>query len=615
MAKLRVLLLPTLLRLVSFLPLIVIQQLGTWLGKLLWYSSSRMAKTSRANIQLCFGHLSKGQQRSLARRSLEETGKNILETAHAWMAPMHLCLSEFVAVEGESLVKQAVSDRRGLIFVIPHLGNWEMLNLYLGLNYPLTHMYQPSDPPELSRAILSWRQRSGTQFVSVSVAGIRSQYASLKAGNNIGAMPDQEPAQHSGVFAQFFGQIALTSNLLPRLCQRTGARVIIAFAQRLPRGKGFKIVFQPVRPNVASDSSDIGTQGPAATQCDDDQPIDSQSLNSAIELAVAALPEQYLWSYKRFRTRPEGEAEYYQLKGHPLSVFVQTTMLGLLLWICSQPTLPVTQTIGAWLGTLAWYLKTTAAKVTTINIDLCFHSCSESRRVALCRDSLAESGKTLLETGRIWLSSDSTFQQLCSESRGEDLIAGAESNKQGVIVLIPPLGNREVIIRYLGSRSKVTEYYHPQKNTAVDDLVRKMRSRMGIALLPHTNRSVELLLHRLRAGELVAMCPDQQPRLRGGLFVPFFGVDALTTTVLPRLLRQSNIRLICAYTIRLPAGRGFRLMFKELDYNGDSDEEEQILQAINLGLQQCIETNMAQYRWADKRFNIQRKGQARRYQF
>ena len=142
-----------------------------------------------------------------------------------------------------------------------------------------------------------------------------------------------------------------------------------------------------------------------------------------------------------------------------------------------------------------------------------------------------------------------------------------------------------------------------------------MRSRMGIALLPHTNRSVDLLLDKLHRGEMVTLCPDQQPRLRGGLFVPFFGVDALTTTVLPQLLQESNARLICAYTDRLPAAGGFRLRFTELNCSGDGDGQAAILRAINLGVQRCIETNTAQYRWADNRFNIRPRGQARLYKF
>ena len=123
------------------------------------------------------------------------------------------------------------------------------------------------------------------------------------------------------------------------------------------------------------------------------------------------------------------------------------------------------------------------------------------------------------------------------------------------------------------------------------------------------------MLAKLHDGEVVTLCPDQQPRLRGGLFVPFFGVDALTTTVLPQLLRQSNARLICAYTERLPGGAGFRLRFTEIDCATDSVGEGEILRSVNLNLQHCIEANTAQYRWADKRFNIQPKGRARLYRF
>jgi KDO2-lipid IV(A) lauroyltransferase len=597
MDKSRILLLSILLRLISFLPLVVIQQLGHLLGVLLWYSSSRMAKITRENIQLCFPHLDTTAQLKLARRSLEETGKNILEAAHAWMAPLDQCLLEFVAIEGKEHVERAVGAQRGVIFVIPHLGNWEMLNLYLGRYYPLTHMYQPSASPHLSDAILTWRQRTGTQFVPVSFAGVRSQYASLRSGHSIGAMPDQEPAQHSGIFTTFFGQTAMTGNLLPGLCRRSEASMIVVYAQRLPTGEGFRLVFQPVETSISGDN---------------EAGIDAQRISEAIEKAVISVPEQYLWSYKRFRTRPEGDPEYYQLKGHPISVFVQAAILKSLLWLCSLPTLSLNQKVGAWLGYLAWQLKTSAARITRINVQLCFDSYRVTERNALCRDSMAEMGKALLETGQIWNAGDSEFQQMVTEISGEDLLASAKSNGQGVIVLIPPLGNREVTAVYLGSHYRVTEYYHPTKNSALDELIRRTRSRMGIALLPHTDRSVHLLIDRLKDGQLVTLCPDQQSRLSGGLFVPFFGVDALTTKVLPRLLQQSNALLIWACTERLPEGRGFRLRFSELDCCSSHSEEE-ILRAVGLSFQSCIETNPAQYRWADKRFNIRPTGQAKVY--
>ena len=171
---------------------------------------------------------------------------------------------------------------------------------------------------------------------------------------------------------------------------------------------------------------------------------------------------------------------------------------------------------------------------------------------------------------------------------------------------------KEIEAAYLGSHYKVTEYYHPTKNSALDDQIRKTRCRMGIALLPHTDRSVQLLTDRLKDGQLVALCPDQQPRLRAGLFVPFFGVDALTAKVVPRLLQHSNARLIWAYTERLPDGRGFRLRFAELDCCSSHSDEE-ILRAVSLSFQSCIETNPAQYRWADKRFNIRPTGRTKVY--
>jgi KDO2-lipid IV(A) lauroyltransferase len=108
-------------------------------------------------------------------------------------------------------------------------------------------------------------------------------------------MPDQDPGLGAGVFVPFFGVLAATSTLIARLVQTTGASMVLAFAERLPSGAGFRLHLRPGSPGIH----------------DPDLLAATASLNCDIEGLVRERPEQYVWSYKRFRIRPPGDPSPY----------------------------------------------------------------------------------------------------------------------------------------------------------------------------------------------------------------------------------------------------------------------------------------------------------------
>ena len=111
----------------------------------------------------------------------------------------------------------------------------------------------------------------------------------LLAGGVVGILPDQQPKAGEGEFAPFFGTPALTMVLLSRLAQRTGATVLFAFAERLPRGTGFRIHIRPAPEGIA----------------DPDLPAAVAALNRGVEECVRIAPSQYQWAYKRYSIRPQ----------------------------------------------------------------------------------------------------------------------------------------------------------------------------------------------------------------------------------------------------------------------------------------------------------------------
>ncbi len=578
---------------ISRLPLGMLQRLGAIIGWLLWILQTRMAQVSRENIGLCFPQLDGRARRQLAKSSLEETGKTICETAFAWMAPTDRCRSALVIVSGTDYVDAALAAKRGLIFIIPHLGNWEMINHYLGPRYGLTHMYQPNRSRSLEHFMHSRRRQAGTIFVTNANGGIRTQLATLCSGGTIGAMPDQEPEVHTGTFARFFGINALTNQLVPNLARRTGSAAVVATCLRLPMGEGFKIAFHPVE----------------LTQLDEQEAM--QALNDIIEAVVRRAPDQYLWSYKRFRTRPEGEPELYQFAGHPTRSAIEKFLMAALLKCQARLPLSLLRGSGAAVGEALRLARGKYASATATNLSLCFSQWSNSRQREVKGSSLREFGKTFVETGKIWYSSPGAFTRLCSSVEGLEHLRRDPKNTVGTIVLTPPIGNREVIMRFLGERFRVAEYYHPNTTTSLDDLIRRQRNAMGIALLSHTLTGRARLVCRLKSGGIVTLCPDQQPRLRGGEFIPFFGCPGLTTTALPSMLRESCANLVFGIAIR--EKKGFSIRFHRCDHGPSSRSGAEILSVINKALEGIVEADIDQYRWSDKRFNIRPPGEPKVY--
>ena len=128
---------------------------------------------------------------------------------------------------------------------------------------------------------------------------------------------------------------------------------------------------------------------------------------------------------------------------------------------------------------------------------------------------------------------------------------------------------------------------------------------MEIALIEHNNNGVETLRREFTRGHAVTLRPDQQPRLRGGEFIPFFGVPALTTTVLAELLQEQAPQVVFGVGIR--EGHSFRIHFHPLHYNQTQDTSA-LLKEMTSQLECIINTQIAQYRWADKRLNIRPAG-------
>ena len=284
----------TLLRAFGALPLPVCHALGTVIGWGLIVIPNDLRRVARINIPLCLPELNAVAQRRLLRTSLIETGKTFCETGALWHWPPDRLLSLVRGTSGEELVNAALMGGKGIIFATPHLGSWEMIGLYGSAHHPLTSLFRPPRMAEVGEALRRSRERLGAKLVPVNAAGVRALHQSLANGETVGILPDQDPGQGKGVFAPLFGIPANTMTLLSRLAIKSGAPVIVCYARRLPRGRGYHLHF---------------LSAPEINQ----PPLERSvtALNRALEHLIRHCPEQYQWGYKRFRIRPAGEPSLY----------------------------------------------------------------------------------------------------------------------------------------------------------------------------------------------------------------------------------------------------------------------------------------------------------------
>jgi KDO2-lipid IV(A) lauroyltransferase len=235
------------------------------------------------------------ERRRLHHQSLIETSKALTESGPMWLWSKEKILSLVKQTSGEQQLIDAIQTGKGVIVVSPHLGCWEMAGLYCSSLHPMTSLYRPPRLAQLDNFIMSARQRFGGELVPTNASGVRKFFQAVKNGKLIGILPDQDPGTENGEFASFFGVQAYTMTLLSRIAQKFRPAVFFTYAERLPNGAGYHLHFNKAGEELYSES--LST----SVQC----------VNKEVENCARALPEQYQWGYKRFKTRPPGEEKIY----------------------------------------------------------------------------------------------------------------------------------------------------------------------------------------------------------------------------------------------------------------------------------------------------------------
>ncbi len=281
------------LRITAVLPLPVLAALGTALGRTIHAVYASRRRIAAINIALCFPHLSEAEQRELVHDHFVQLGRSILATGIHWFAPGPR-LDRLFRIDGREHLDAAIGRGDNVILLAPHFVALEIGGIYISRLYPTISMYQYVKNPVMDRVIRRGRGRFGIELVERK-ASMHHLVRRIRSGKLFYYLPDQDPGPKKGIFVSFFGVETATYPMLSRFARLSRATVIPCITEQLERGRGWRIrILEPIENFPGEDERN-----------------DTEKMNRVIEGAIAAMPSQYFWVHKRFKTRPPGEASVY----------------------------------------------------------------------------------------------------------------------------------------------------------------------------------------------------------------------------------------------------------------------------------------------------------------
>ena len=257
-----------------------IHTIGVFVGKLYFFFSKKNYKILRDNIQN-----SKIFEYSIIedaiKENINELGKGIIESFFIWGSTKEGSLKLVRNIVGEKYLINAEKRGKGIIFLTPHLGCFEITSIYYGSKMPITVMYRKARKIWMSDFMINGRKKGKVKPAPADINGLKKVLIALKNGEAVGILPDQVADKGEGEWANFFGRPAYTMVLISKLIKRTDATIIMAYGERLKNGNGFDIHVEELQ------RKDIETPN---------------DLNKQVENFIKKNPTQYYWSYDRYKS-------------------------------------------------------------------------------------------------------------------------------------------------------------------------------------------------------------------------------------------------------------------------------------------------------------------------
>jgi KDO2-lipid IV(A) lauroyltransferase len=278
------------------LPLPMLQRIAQTIGQFVAaFPHTGVYRTVLRNIERAHPKQSPQWHQHTTKASIISTAMTALEFAKTWGMPPGYSYKQIRDVHGRELFLESINSGDGVMCIVPHWGTWEFMNAWVNEHTAPTIMYKPGKQPGVDALVWEARSRLRANIVPTDDSGVRATFKALRKGGFTAILPDHTPNDNGGIFAPFFGTSTWTGVMVPKLIQRTKCRVIVMGCIRRNDGHGFDLYILPADPAVH----------------DDDLASAAAAMNRSMETLVAIAPEQYQWTYKRFK-KNEHVGDFYR---------------------------------------------------------------------------------------------------------------------------------------------------------------------------------------------------------------------------------------------------------------------------------------------------------------
>lgn len=280
-----------LLWILRLLPAPMLIGTGRLIGLMAFYFARQRQRIARINLQLCFPQLDAQQRERMLRAHFQCVGRSLLERGALWWSSAAR-VRRMIQVEG--IEHWHAVQGTPTILLAPHFVGLDMGGVRLTMDFPVASVYGPQRNRMMDNLLKRGRNRFGTALLISRKDGVRPILHALRDGYPLYYLPDQDFGRHNATFAPFFGIPASTLTALPRIARMAGANVLPCITRQTKRG--YAVQLYPAWQDYPSG----------------DVEADTRRMNEFIEARVREMPEQYYWLHRRFKTRPPGEASFYQ---------------------------------------------------------------------------------------------------------------------------------------------------------------------------------------------------------------------------------------------------------------------------------------------------------------
>jgi len=250
-------------------------------------------------------------------------------------------------------------------------------------------------------------------------------------------------------------------------------------------------------------------------------------------------------------------------------------------------------------------------RVTRRNLELALPALDPAARTALERAVLRNTGRQMMETVRLWTHPHADNLALIEGEDGRELFDDALRSGRGLIVSAPHFGNWELLNQWLAAQTPLAILYKPPESAVGEAFLRRVRADAvaeRVTQVPAKGPAIRTLLKVLAAGGVVGILPDQQPKAGDGEFAPFFGVEALTMTLLNRLAQRTGATVLHVWCQRSNDAPRFRVRIERADPGIASDDPKAGVAALNRDIERIARRDLAQYQWTYKRYTLRPPG-------